>query len=64
MKKFPDKIELKAIFDWALLEQNDERAWKRFMTAMSTYSIEAQVAAAKFVELMMQNKENNENNIL
>ena len=56
MKKFPDKAEVKAMLDWALLEQSDERAWKRFMTAMSTYSIEAQIAAAKFVELMMEEK--------
>ena len=57
MKKFPDKAEVKAMLDWALLEQNDGRAWKRFMTAMTTYSIEAQIAAAKFVELMMENRE-------
>ena len=57
MKKFPDKAEVKAMLDWALLEQNDGRAWKRFMTAMSTYSIEAQIAAAKFVELMMEEKD-------
>ena len=57
MKKFPNKAELKAMFDWALPEQNDKRAWNRFVTAMSTYSIEAQIAAAKFVELMMENRE-------
>ena len=53
MKQFPDKAELKAILDWALLERNNERAWRRFMAAMGTYSVAAQIAAAKFVELMM-----------
>jgi len=52
MKGYPDKAELNAILDWAFLERNNEKAWKRFLTAMSCYSLAAQVAAAKLVEVV------------